>query len=72
MYHRLSSYPLGLDLGSPSNIDEGATMLGVGGIFEIENLEFPVLLDKTVGDGGIIVDRGPKDGGEHGCDLRRS
>ena len=72
VYHRLSSCPLDRNLGSPSKINEGATTLGVGEIFEIENLEFPVLLDKSVGDGGIIVDRGPKDGGEHGCDLRRS
>ena len=56
-------------LGSPS--DDGITLLGVAEVIAIEDLEFPVLLDKSVGDDGIVVVRGPGDGREQTCDLRR-
>jgi len=66
----LSSRPLGRSLGSPS--DEGITVLGVAEVLAVEDLEFPVLLDKSVDDDSIIFVRGPGDGREHGCDLRCS
>ena len=65
----LSSYPLGHSFKSPS--DEGTALSGVGEILAIEYFELPVLLDKSVDDDSIIVERGPEDSREHGCDLRR-
>ena len=37
----------------------------------MEDLEFPILLDKSVGEYSIIVERGPEGGVEHECGLRR-
>ena len=65
----LSSYPLGHSFKSPT--DEGTALSGVGKILAIEYLELPVLLDKSVDDDSIVVERGPGDGREHGCDLCR-
>ena len=56
----LLSYPLGRSLDSASN--ECTTLLGVGEILAMEDLEFPVLLDKSVDDDGIIVERSSEDG----------
>ena len=66
----LSSCPLGCSLDSPG--DDGITPLGVSEDLEMEDLEFPVLLDKRVGGDTIIVKRGPEDGREHACSLGRS
>ena len=65
----LSSHPLDRSLDSPS--DKGATLEGVCKILAMEDLEFPILLNKSVGDDGIIVERDPKGGVEHECGLRR-
>ena len=43
----LSNYPLGRSLDSPS--DKGTALLGVGEILAVEDLEFPVFLNKSVG-----------------------
>ena len=59
----LLSYPLSRCLDSPS--DEGSTLLGVGEILGMDDLEFPVLLNKSEGEDTIVVERGPKDGIEH-------
>jgi hypothetical protein len=64
----LSSYPLGRSLESPS--DKGAELFGVGGIIAIEDLEFPVLLDKTVGEDSIVVVCDSEDARECASDLR--
>ena len=65
----LLGYPLGRSLESPS--DESTTLLGVGKILAVEDLEFPVLLDKSVGDDSFVVVRGPEDGRKPGCELHR-
>jgi len=65
----LDSCPLSSNLEGPS--DEGTTLLGVGEILAIEELEFPVLLDKSVGDGSFVVVRSPGDSRGRGCELRR-
>ena len=65
----LLRYPLGCSLDSLS--DDGITLLGVAGVLATEDLEFPTLLDKSVGEDSIVVERGPGDGREHACDLRR-
>ena len=68
MYRRLlSSHPLGRGLDSSSN--ESVTLLGVREIFTMEDLEFPILLDKSVRGGGIPAEHGSEDGGEHACEL---
>jgi len=67
---RLSSYPLGRGLGSPS--DEGTTLLGVDEMLAMEELELPVLLDKSANKEAIAAKRGPKDSIERECGLRRS
>ena len=56
----LSNYPLGRSLDSPS--DKGTALLGVGAILAVEDLEFPVFLNKSVGDNSIVVERVPEDG----------
>ena len=37
----------------------------------MEDLEFPILLDKSVGEDGIVIERGPEHGIEHACELGR-
>ena len=64
------SYPLGRSLDSPS--DDGTHLLGVSKDLEMNDLEFPVLLDKRVGRNIIKVKRGPEDGREHACGLCHS
>ena len=61
--------PLSHSLDSPS--DDGTTLLGVTRVFAMEDLEFPILLNKSVGEDSIVVERGPRDGREHERDLRR-
>jgi len=56
----LSSHPLGRSLESPGNV--GATLLRIAEVLAKEDLEFPILLDKSVDDDSIVVERGPKDG----------
>ena len=63
------SCPLGRSLDSPS--DEGTTLSGVGEILAMDDLEFPVLLDNSIGDDTIVGERGPEDGSQHTRDLRR-
>ena len=65
----LSGYPLGRSLDSPS--EEGVALVGVSEILAMEELDFPVLLDKTADDMHIVVERGPEDGKERACNLRR-
>ena len=65
----LSSSPLGRSLQSPGN--NGATLLGVARVLAMEDLEFPIFLDKSVAEGSIVVERGPEHGREHACELRR-
>ena len=40
-------------------------------MLQMEDLQFLVLLDKSVYDDTIVVERFPEDSGKHGCDLRR-
>jgi hypothetical protein len=63
----LSSYPLCCSLDSPS--EESVKLLGVAEILAMEDLEFPVLLDNSVDDDSVVVERGPEDGRVHTCDL---
>ena len=64
----LSSHPLSRSLESPS--DDGVTLLGITEVLAMEDLESPVLLNKSEGDNSIVVDRGPEGGREHASDLR--
>ena len=66
----LSSYPLGRSFESPG--DEVTILLEATEYLEMEDLEFPVLFDKSVGGNTIKVKRGPEDGREHACGLGRS
>jgi len=68
--HLLSSYPLCRSLDSPS--DESITLLGVTEDLAMEDLEFPVLLNNSVGGNTIIVECVPKEGREHASELYRS
>jgi len=60
----LSSYPLGRS-------DMGITVLGVSEILTIEDLELPVLLDKSENSETIVVVHGPKCGRVRACGLCR-
>jgi hypothetical protein len=65
----LSSHPFRRSLESPS--DEGTTLMGVRKMLIMGDLEFPALLEKSADEDIIVVERGPGDGMEHACDLRR-
>ena len=65
----LRSCPLGRSFGSPS--DMGTTLLGVSEILAIEDLELPVLLDKSENGETIVVVRGPEGGRVLACGLCR-
>jgi hypothetical protein len=67
----LSGHPgtIGCSLDGPS--DEGATVFRVGEILAMKDLEFPVLLDESIDEDSIVVERGPEDGMEHACNLHR-
>ena len=62
-------YALGYSLGGPS--DEGVTLLSVSKVLTIEDLEFPVLLDESEDDDGVVGHRRAVDGGTHGGGLHR-
>jgi len=64
----LCAYPLGHSLGSSG--DEGTTLLGVSEVFTMEDLKFPVLLDKCEDDDTFVRERDPEGGGQRSCDLR--
>ena len=64
----LSSHSLGSFDGLS---DEAVTLLGVTKVLAMEDLEFPVLLDKGVDEDSIPVERCPEGGREHARDLRR-
>jgi len=66
----LSSHPLCRSLGSPSG--ESIALLGVAEDPATEDVEFLILLDKSVGDNTIVIERAPKDGREHASQLRRN
>ena len=63
----LSSYPLGRSLGSPSGM--GITLLGVSEILAMEDLELPVLFDKSKDAESIVGVRGPEGGRVRACGL---
>jgi len=65
----LSSCPIGRSLEIPS--DDGTALEGVGKILAMEDLEFPVLLDKSVGEDSIVVESGSEDGRGQSCGLGR-
>ena len=56
-------YQRGHCLGNPTK--EGATLLGIGEVLEIEDLKFPILLDDSEDREGIVLVLGPEDGGGH-------
>ena len=66
----LSSYPLGRSLESPG--DEVTILLEATEYLEMEDLEFPVFIDKSDGDDTVMADPGPENGREQGCELCRS
>jgi hypothetical protein len=68
-FANLSNYLLCCSLGNSS--EEGTTLLGVGKVLAMDDLEFPILLNKGIGDNSIVVVRDPRDGGKRACDLRR-
>ena len=41
-------------------------------MLQMEDLQFFVLLDKSIDEDSFVVERVPKDSGKRGCDLRRS
>ena len=63
----LSGYPLGYSFGGPS--DMSTTLLGVSEILAIEDLELPVLLDKSENGETIVGVRGSKGGRVDACAL---
>ena len=63
----LSSYPLCRSLDSLSN--DGNMLLGVTRVLAMEDLEFPILLNKSIGEGSIVVECGPGGSVEHECGL---
>ena len=65
----LSGYPLSRCLDGSS--DHGVTPLGVGEILTMEDLEFPILLDKSDDAKSFERERDPRDGGQRSCGLRR-
>ena len=46
--------------------------MGVSKILATEDLEFPVLFDKSEGVDSFVVERGSEDGRRYECELRRS
>lgn len=50
----------------------GAALLGVREVLDIEDLERTILLYKSEDEEGIVVKLGAAGGGPHGCKLRRS
>jgi len=64
----LLSCPLGGGPDSPS--DEGATVFGAAEVLAIADLQFPILLDKSVDENRIVAECGPSGGGDYACGLR--
>ena len=56
--------------GPDSPGDEGATLFGAAEVLAIADLQFPILLDKSVDDNRIVVECGPGGGGDYACALR--
>jgi hypothetical protein len=54
-----------------SSSDEFVTLLGVGEVLTMENLEFPVLLDNSEDESSFVGVRDPEDGSCHTRGLRR-
>jgi len=65
----LSSYPLGYSLGGRG--DMGFTLLGVGEILAMEDLELPALFDKSKDGESIVGVRDPEGGRVHARGLLR-
>jgi hypothetical protein len=51
---------------------EGGTLLGVGEVLKLEDLNFPVLLDEREDEDTIVVPRGTINKSDPGCALRCS
>ena len=51
---------------------EGLTLLGVREVLNLEDFEFPILLDERKDEDSIVVDCGAVTGVPHGRHLRRS
>ena len=66
----LSGYPPSRCLDSSS--DHGVTLPGVGEVFTMEDLKFPVLLDKSDDAKSFERERDPGDGGQRSCGLHHS
>jgi len=64
----LSSRPLSRSLDSSS--DKVVAHLGVGEVLAMEDLKFPVLLDKSDDGDGFVGERDPEDGSHQTCELR--
>lgn len=64
----LSSCPLSRSRDSSSN--KGVALLGVGEVLAVEDLKFPVLLDKSDDGDGFVGERLPEDGSQQSCELR--
>ena len=65
-----SKPPLGQSLGS--HRVKGVALLRVREVLDLENFEFPVLLDKGEDEDSIVVDCSTVSRGPHSCHLRRS
>ena len=65
---RTTWYPLSRGLGNPSEVC--GTLLRVGEVPELQDLNFPVLLDEREDRERIVLVRGTIDGGAHPCGLR--
>ena len=57
-------YPLGR-CGFGNHTESGGALLRVGEVLEIEDLEFPILLDEREDVDGVVVVRGTEDGGDN-------
>jgi hypothetical protein len=63
-----SGCPLCCDLGNPSDV--GVTFLGVGEVLAMEDLETPILFDKSDDEDGTPGECVPEDGSGRDCTLR--
>ena len=63
----LSYCLLGRGLGHPSEEDD--TLLGIGEVHGVEDLNLPVLLDKSEDGNTLIGESAPKGGRDHPCGL---
>jgi hypothetical protein len=65
----LRRLPFGCNFGNPSI--EVATLLGVGEVLKLEELNFPVLFDERDNGDTFVLAYGIVDKIEYACDLRR-